>query len=315
MERTTRFDLASLTKVLATTLLCMRHWERGRLDLDAELGQLLPSYYSPDMAPLTPRLLLTHTAGLRPSVRLQEEFEPDPQDPAARRRQAMERILTTAPDRPPGQETRYSDLGLILLGDLIEQLEGDTLDRLCERELYGPLGLDDTFFVHLDAPLAKAIHPAQEFAATEDCPWRDRVVRGQVHDENTFVLRGVAGHAGLFSTIDDLAKLACELAEPRDLLKPDTVRAFTARQNLIEGSTRALGWDTASPAASCGRHLSPLAFGHTGFTGTSCWVDATSGLWIVLLSNRVHPTRQNTAFLRLRPALHELIAQSLGLVS
>lgn len=315
MELATRFDLASLTKVLACTLLCMRRWEQGRLDLDAELGQLLPSYYPADKAHLTPRLLLTHAAGLRPLVRLQEEFEPEPRDPAAGRRQAMERILATAPDRAPRQETRYSDLGLILLGDLFEQLEGLTLDRLCERELYDPLGLDNTFFVHLDAPLAKAVHPAREFAATEHCPWRGRVVRGQVHDENAYILRGVAGHAGLFSTIDDLAVLARELAEPQNLLNPDTVRTFTARQDLVPGSTRALGWDTANPGASCGRHLSPRAFGHTGFTGTSFWVDGNSGLWVVLLSNRVHPTRENAAFLRLRPALHELIAESLGLAS
>lgn len=315
MQRSTRFDLASLTKVLATTLVCMRRWEAGQLDLDAGLGDLLPSYYPPDKSQLTPRHLLTHCAGLPPFVRLQVDFPPDPPDPESARREAMARLLSATLDRPPGLEAGYSDLGLIILGDLLEQLEGETLDRICEREVYGPLGLDQTHFVHLDRPLPKAVHPVAEYAATEDCPWRGRVMRGQVHDECAYIMRGVAGHAGLFSTLDDLVTMACELAEPEALLTADAVRLFAARQDIVKGSTRALGWDTASPSASCGRSMSPRAFGHTGFTGTSVWIDGDTGLWVVLLSNRVHPTRESTAFLKLRPVVHEFIADALGLAA
>jgi CubicO group peptidase (beta-lactamase class C family) len=312
MERSTRFDLASLTKVLATTLLCMLRWQQSRLDLDSELGAFLPSYYPPELAGLTPRLLLTHTAGLPPFVRLCETFEPDPADGEAARRRALEQILSTPLVRQPATESQYSDLGLIILGDLLEQLEGQTLDRLCERDLYAPLGLAQTWFVHLDSPLPNVSRDPAEFASTEDCPWRGRVVRGQVHDENAYILRGVAGHAGLFSTVDDLTVLAAELARPGQLLEPRTVRAFTARQEVVSGSDRALGWGTASPGASCGSRMSARAFGHTGFTGTSLWIDGDTGLWVVLLSNRVHPSRENTAFLTLRPVLHDLIVEHLG---
>ncbi|MFH1571600.1 MAG: serine hydrolase domain-containing protein [Gemmatimonadota bacterium] len=311
----TLFDLASLTKVLATTLLVMKGWQDGHLDLDARLGDLLPSYYPGDKAPLTLRQLLVHAAGLPPFVRLCGTFAPDPIDPAAQRRQALDRILQVPLARPPGTAAEYSDLGLVLLGDLLEQLEGEGLDRLCERYLYGPLGLADTFFVDLDDPLPKARRPTAAFAATEECPWRGGVVRGEVHDENAYILRGVAGHAGLFSSAADLAVLAGLLAAPDGVLHASTVRHFTTRQDVVPSSSRALGWDTPSPGASCGRHLSPRAFGHTGFTGTSLWVDPESGLFIVLLSNRVHPTRLNTDFVDLRPAIHDAVARALGVAS
>jgi CubicO group peptidase (beta-lactamase class C family) len=211
----------------------------------------------------------------------------------------------------PGAETRYSDLGFILLGELLELLAGEGLDRLCERRLFAPLGLRQTFFVHLDDPLPLARLPEQAFAATEQCPWRNRLICGQVHDENAYLLRGVAGHAGLFSTLGEVQALArlllgC-LAGHSPLLRAETLAAFIRRQELVPGSSRALGWDTPSTGTTCGRYFSPRAFGHTGFTGTSIWIDPEDGRFVVLLSNRVHPTRDNPQFQELRPRLHDLV--------
>ena len=226
--------------VLATTLLLMKRSEGQALDLDAPLATHLPGRYPDDKSGLTLRLLLTHTSGLPASVRLCDEFAPDPKD---------------------GNEQRA----------------------------------------------------AEEFAATEDCPWRGRVIQGQVHDETAYLMRGVAAHAGLFSTIFDLLRLAQVLIGATSFITTDTVREFTSRQNLVSDSTRAMGWDTADPDSACGHHFSARAFGHTGFTGTSFWVDPETGLFVVLLANRIHPTRNDSGFLRFRPRIHDLIATFLGL--
>ena len=313
MHEETLFDLASLTKVLATTLLLMKRWENQALDLDAPLGTHLPGRYPKDKSPLSLRLLLTHTSGLPASLRLCDEFSPQPADGDTQRRLIIERVLTTPLTAEPATRALYSDLGLIVSGDLLEHLSGATLDRLCEAEISAPLGLDDTFFVHLDAPLAKAQRAAGEFAATEDCPWRRRVIQGQVHDETAYLLRGVAGHAGLFSRMSDLLRLTRVLTGASGFITEDTVRRFTSRQNVVPDSTRAIGWDTAGQGSSCGHHFSARAFGHTGFTGTSFWVDPETGLFVILLANRIHPAREDTGFLGFRPSLHDLIAGTVGL--
>ncbi|HIC68100.1 MAG TPA: hypothetical protein EYO90_01065 [Candidatus Latescibacteria bacterium] len=173
---------------------------------------------------MTVRQLLSHTAGLPAEVRLREQLAPEPLCPMSgdARDSVIKRLLASAPEYEPGTDVKYSDQGPILVGDLLEKLAGDSLDRLCEREIYSVFGLADTFFVHLDDPLPKARRPPESFAATEDCPWRDRVVVGQVHDENAYLLRGVAGHAGLFSTAADLSVLA------RMLLNPETAHGLSA---------------------------------------------------------------------------------------
>jgi CubicO group peptidase (beta-lactamase class C family) len=313
----TLYDLASLTKVLATTLLIMKECEAGRLDLDAPLGLLLPSHYPADKGALRLRQVLAHAAGLPAHVPFYRDRVPEPPDPQAQRLGVFRAVRETPLACPPGTETRYSDLGFILLGELLELLGGDCLDRLCQARLFAPLGLQATFFIHLDAPLPQARLPQAAFAATEDCPWRARMVCGQVHDENAYLLRGVAGHAGLFSTLAEVQTLArlllrC-LAGRSSFLKAETVAAFTRRQHLVPGSSRALGWDTPSTGTTCGRHFSPRAFGHTGFTGTSMWMDPEGERFVVLLSNRVHPTRDNAPFLQLRPQLHDLAME--GMVS
>ena len=317
MRETTLFDLASLTKVLVTTTLVMKRWEEDSLDIDAPLQDLLPSYFPSDKRSLTIRQLLTHTAGLPAQTRLRREFPPEPvagdsADPADPRRLIIERMLTTPLRSPPGSEVLYSDLGPVIVGDILEQLAGLRLDHLCDREICAPLQLHDTFFIHLDDPLAKARAPDQ-FAATEDCPWRGRVIVGQVHDENAYLLRGVAGHAGLFSNIADLMVVARAFLDPSasGLLLPRTVDYFTAAQADLPGG-RAIGWAKPDPATSSGSHLSTAAFGHTGFTGTSIWIDPAADVLIVFLSNRIHPSRDNAALLEFRGTLHDAIMESLG---
>lgn len=309
MQESTIFDLASLTKVLGTTLLTMKACEAGIVDLDKPLNEQIPAHFPADKAALTARHLLTHTAGFPPHVPFYRDLLPEPDDPDAQRRAVLHHARQTPLVYPPGTETRYSDLGMILLGELLEEIHGTTLDRLFEKRVGS--NLPHTFFVHLDAPLTKARHPDEAFAATEECAWRQRLIRGQVHDENAYLLRGVAGHAGLFSTISDLQLLTEMLlaaaAGESDFLQDTTLKLFTRRQALIPSSSRALGWDTPSPGASCGQFFSPHAFGHTGFTGTSIWIDPEEERYVILLSNRVHPSRENTQFVRFRPPLHDLI--------
>jgi len=312
----TLFDLASLTKVLVTTLLVIQECEAGRLDLDAPLDRLLPSHYSPDKAGLTLRLLLAHAAGLPAHVPFYRNRSPEPPDPGAGRLEVFRAVRETPLSSPPGTRTLYSDLGFILMGELLELLTGVRLDRLSEQRLFSPLGLSQTFFVHQDAPLPLSRRPETDFAATEQCPWRGRVVCGQVHDENAYLLRGVAGHAGLFSTLGEVQSLArlllrC-LAGRSPFLSAGALAEFTRRQYLTPDSSRALGWDTPSTGTTCGRHFSPRAFGHTGFTGTSLWLDPEGERFVVLLSNRVHPSRENSQFQPLRPQLHNLAMAALA---
>ena len=315
MREETLFDLASLTKVLATTTLAMKCYETGILELDRPLGDCLPAHYPPDKASLTPRLLLLHAAGLPAHIPFYRELPAEPEDPEAQRRAVLQRIRQTSLAYPPGTETRYSDLGMILLGELMEQLAATSLDRLFEAQAAAPLGLQDTFFIHLDTPLPKARRAADEFAATEQCAWRGSLIRGTVHDENAYLLRGVAGHAGLFSTIADLQILATTLldglAGRNSFLRAETLTLFTTRQKLVADSDRALGWGTPTPGASCGQRFSPRAFGHTGFTGTSVWLDPLHDRYVILLTNRVHPSRENNRLLDFRPRLHDLVIETM----
>ncbi|MEW6749514.1 MAG: serine hydrolase domain-containing protein [Candidatus Latescibacterota bacterium] len=311
----TLFDLASLTKVLATTTLAMQLVEQGGLDLDRSLEGHLPGRYGPGLASVTPRLLLAHAAGLPAHVPLHQGRPAEPADPEVERRQALERVRRLALAWAPGRQCQYSDLGMIVLGDLLEGLAGDRLDRLFETLVAVPLGLPDTFFVHLDQPLPRARRAASAFAPTEECPWRGRLVRGQVHDENAYLLRGVAGHAGLFSAAADLQRLvtvllACWHGES-PFLSAGTLGLFTRREEGVPGSSRALGWDTPSPGASCGTLFGERAFGHTGFTGTSIWIQPECRRYVILLTNRIHPTRQDRGFLGARPALHDRIVRAM----
>ena len=306
-EPDTIYDLASLTKVIATTTVTMMLYERGQLSLDAPVVNYLPELkQGPDAAAkqgITVQHLLTHSSGLPGYLRLYQEVKT--------RAQLLDRIYALPLEYPPGSRSVYSDLGIILLGEVLERASGRPLDQFVQENLFGPLGMRDTLF-NPPRNLRDRIAPTED-----DREFRHRLVRGEVHDENAWVMGGVAPHAGLFSTARDLA-VFCQMLlnggsyAHRRYLKRSTIELFTARQPLPE-STRALGWDTPSEPSSGGQYLSRRAFGHTGFTGTSLWIDPEKRLFVILLTNRVHPTRTNERIRTFRPQLHDAVVQALGL--
>jgi CubicO group peptidase (beta-lactamase class C family) len=301
----TIFDLASLTKVIATTSLVMRHLHDGRLELDAPIRTLLPSWRGADRAAVTVRQLLDHSSGLPAHVRLWEH---------ARGRDAFERAIAATPlEAPPGARSVYSDLGFILLGFLIADVGGRPLDEQWADWHRGALPRDAILaFGAVGSPAPGRPGFPGSVAPTELDPWRGRVLRGEVHDENAAALGGVAAHAGLFGTahaVGAFARLVLQTFQsPTPLGSPDAMRVF-ARQSRPDDS-RALGWDTMRPTSSCGVLMSATAIGHTGFTGTSLWIDPEQDVYVVLLTNRVHPTRENQALPQLRPRFHDVVMRA-----
>ena len=279
---TTMWDLASLTKVIALTSAMMQLVDRGQVDLDAHVQRYLPEWTGGGKEGVRVRDLLTHSSGL-PSWRpLYKE--------AANRDSIASLVFSTPLDTAPGIRYRYSDLGAITLGKLVERVSGTSLDAYLAKHVFGPLGMTST--TYNPAPTLRA-----RIAPTEFDPWRQRQVHGEVHDENAFALGGVSGHAGLFSTAEDLARFARMYLlggtlDSARVFSPETIAAFTVRQDPSI-SHRALGWESATGGNSAGSRMSPAAFGHTGFTGTSIWIDPMQDLFVILLTNRVNPTREN----------------------
>jgi len=292
------YDLASLTKVIATTTLAMQAAEEGRLDLDRPVQHYLPAFRGPGKERVTVRHLLTHSSGLRADSPLWR------QTPNA---DSALRFVNSLPlDTVPGARMVYSDMGAIVLGEVVERVLGGRLDRLARDRIFAPLGMPSTRF----RPPSSWI---PRIAATEyDTTWRRRIVRGEVHDEKAAWLGGVAGHAGLFgSALDVLAFGEWLLA--RVATSSGRAKEFVQRQQVVPGSTRALGWDTPAPGNSAGTLLDPGSFGHTGFTGTSIWIDPGKGLVVVLLTNRVNPTRNNPRIGPLRIAVADAVVRLLAL--
>lgn len=294
----TLFDLASLTKVVATTTLAMMEEERGRLDLGRPVHDYLPELADSAKAGITVRMLLTHSGGLEAFAPLFREI---------RGRAAYLRAIDERPlAYEPGTATRYSDWDLVLLGMVLERIGGEPLDRLAERRLFRPLGMRDAGFRPDPSLLGRVV-------ATEVAEDRGGLIHGEVHDPNAWALGGVAGHAGLFASARDLAVFAQMMLNggsygPFFAASPATVARWTAPQR--PGSSRALGWDTPAGESSAGRFSSARSFGHTGYTGTSLWVDPERGLFVVLLTNRVHPTSAETRHAELRRAVADLVQQA-----
>ncbi len=300
----TIYDLASLTKVIATTTLMMRRVESGALDLDAIAAAYLPELKGRPVGNATLRDLLAHSSGLPCCSELFRELGEGLGRDEARRRY-VEHIAATEMEVGARERAIYSDLGVLLLGEILERRAGRPLDDLVQEEILDPLGLRDTGYLP-DPALRDRIAP------TEPDDWRGRLPHGEVHDENTHALGGVAPHAGLFGTARDVAAFAQAMLNGgvyagHRLASAETVALFTRRAELVAGSSRALGWDTPSDPSSAGRYFSARSYGHTGFTGTSLWIDPELELIVVLLTNRVHPTRDNIAIRRLRPAIHDAI--------
>jgi CubicO group peptidase (beta-lactamase class C family) len=291
----TIYDLASLTKVIGLTTAAMVLVDSGKLDLDAPVQRYIPAFQGANKERVTIRHLLTHSSGLPAWRPLYAE--------AATREQALALVDTTPLLRQPGDTFVYSDLGAIVLTQAVEAITGQRLDDYLDSYLFGPLMLHSTRFLPPRAWLNR-------IAPTEiDTTFRHRLLRGEVHDENAGRLGGVSGHAGLFSTAVDLSVFALWLLQQRDA--DSVVREFTHRQNIPTGSSRALGWDTPSENSSAGTKMGPNAFGHTGFTGTSIWFDPDRNLFIILLTNRVNPTRANTKILQVRRRVANLVVDAL----
>ena len=300
----TVYDLASLTKVVGLTTACMLLVDAGKLELDAPIERYVPEFRGAMKDRVTVRHLLTHSAGLVPDLPLY--------DSTSTRAAALAAVDTTTLRAPPGTTYVYSDLSAILLMQAVERLAGEPLDRFLAQRVFGPLGMPATRF-RPPAAWRDGIAPTEH-----DTLFRHRWLRGEVHDESAARLGGVSGNAGLFSNALDLSRLAALLLnggawDTLQLIRAETVAEFTVRQNIPPGSTRALGWDTASDSgySSAGTKLSRRAFGHTGYTGTSMWMDPDRDLFIILLTNRVHPTRANTAILEVRPRVADLVADAL----
>jgi beta-glucosidase-like glycosyl hydrolase/CubicO group peptidase (beta-lactamase class C family) len=301
VQASTIYDLASLTKVVATTTTAMILVDEGKLPLDKPVRDFIPAFRGGDKDAVTVRHLLTHSSGvdwwapLYKDLRTREAF--------------LSRIVSMDLKFAPGSKSVYSDLGVLLLGEILERVAGEPLQVFVKRRVFDPLGMQDTQYRPPEALLPR-------IAPTEQDAWRGRVVRGEVHDENAYALGGTAPHAGLFGTAPDLARFAQMLLnggvyDHHRIVSRETIDLFTRRAGIPD-SSRALGWDTPSEGSSGGTLLSSHAFGHTGFTGTSMWLDPERGLFIILLTNRVHPTRENNLIRQVRPAVADAVVRALG---
>jgi CubicO group peptidase (beta-lactamase class C family) len=318
----TIYDIASLTKVVATTTLAMMLYDRGLLDVDARLTRYLPEWPTEgEKSRITIRHLLLHTSGLPAFAPLYRDLRG--------RGAYLARIAGMTLEAPPGERTLYSDFGPILLGMIVERISGRSLDVLFQEWVAAPLGLRESGFNPLEweaTPPTPELHPywnegsrwgavLTRIAPTEiDTAFRRVQLHGRVHDENAWAIGGVSGHAGLFSSARDLAIFAQMMLDGgiyagHRLVRASTVAEFTRRQS--PASSRALGWETPAGASSAGDYFSERAFGHTGFTGTSLWIDPERQLFVVLLSNRVNPTRDNQRHIPLRRAISDAVQRAI----
>lgn len=308
----TIFDLASLTKIIATTTLAMRALDDGVLRLEDEVAAWIPSWRGDDRAIVTVQDLLEHASGLAGYVPYYREF--------TGRTEFEPAIASSVLEYAPRTQSIYSDLGFMLLGFILEDARARTAG-IPRGMVDGNVLLDAQFrrvATYLTAePLT--FRPSRDWrdrtAPTERDPWRGRTLIGEVHDENTWALGGVAAQAGLFGTagaVGAFARAALHTLHGTTVLaRPETMRRFLQR-TTVPGSSRALGWDTMLPTSSCGTRLSASAVGHVGFTGTSLWIDPERDLYVVLLTNRVHPRRDNQKIRAVRPAFHDAVVEELG---
>ena len=324
LQLNTIFDLASLTKPLATTVAIMLLIGGKKIRLDDQVTRFIPTFGVFGKHPSTVRQLLNHSSGLpawKPyyegMVKMEKSGRINFIASRAAKGYVLEEIHREKPLTPPGTQALYSDLGFMVLGEIVEALTGFNLDRFCQDRIFKPLGLRSTAFVDLTKLRTRRLQPVkQTVAPTENCPWRKRILCGEVHDDNAYAMGGVAGHAGLFSSARDIHTLMVRLnhcLHGKDNFLPQSlVQEFLTKDQAIKDSTHALGWDTPSLGKSAsGSYFSPRSVGHLGFTGTSIWWDLEKSCHIILLTNRVHPSRQNEKIRDFRPYIHDLIMKAL----
>jgi CubicO group peptidase (beta-lactamase class C family) len=300
VQANTVFDLASVSKVIATTTMAMLLYERGLLDLNTPVVGVVPEFArnEPRCRQVTFRMLLAHSSGLPAYEKL---FL---QGPSRSELLAMAFGVRLTAD--PGTRAEYSDIGFIILGIALERLADESLDSYCQREIFGPLGMSHTTFNPATAQRS-SIPPT-----VDDWAFRNRIVQGEVHDENASALGGVAGHAGVFSNAEDLAIFAqAMLNGGAPILRPETIQLFTQRESTPPGTSRALGWDTPSSPSQSGKYFSPRSYGHLGYTGTSLWIDPERQLSVTLLTNRTWPDRASQAIKEVRPRFHDAVVEAL----
>ena len=298
----TLYDLASLTKVIATTTAAMILEEEGRLDISRPVHEYVPELDAPDKAGITVRMLLTHSGGFEAGADLYAR---------ARGRAEYLALINSRPLKyTPGTQTLYSDWDFVLMQAVVERISGLPLDQFTAAHVFGPLGMRDTRFNPdtSDKALRKRIAPTAIDSTRGGLLW------GTVHDANAWALGGVSGHAGLFSSARDLAVFAAMMLNGGEyhgvrILRPETISRWTARQAGM--SSRALGWDTPAPDASSGHYFSPRSFGHTGFTGTSVWIDPERGVFVVLLMNRVNSHGENERHTQLRRDVSDAVQSAI----
>jgi CubicO group peptidase (beta-lactamase class C family) len=330
----TLFDLASLSKPIATTAMAMLLYERGLLELDAPIIGVIPEFLHgatghSDLRRqnVTLRMLLAHSSGLPAYKKLFLK--------AQSRDELLAKAFTMPLSADPATRAEYSDIGFIILGIALERLAGESMDSFCQREIFGPLAMTSTTFnpapeLRPKTPptaderqdLRGARTPARDLREAASSPresqpkprstFRNRIIQGEVQDENAYVLGGIAGHAGLFSAAEDVARFAHALLNGGNpVLRPETISLFTRRDTTI-GTSRTLGWDTPSNPSQSGKYFGLNAYGHLGYTGTSLWIDPDRQLSITLLTNRTWPDCANQAIKQVRPRFHDAVIESLS---
>ncbi|MGC2186577.1 MAG: serine hydrolase domain-containing protein [Terriglobales bacterium] len=296
----TVFDLASVSKVVATTTMAMILYQRGLIDLEAPVASIVPEFAGTDTrrGEVTVRMLLAHSSGLPAYEKLFLK--------AKTRDELLAAAFATPLTADPSTRAEYSDIGFIILAVALERLADERLDRFCQREVFGPLGMAHTAY-NPPAASRAAIPPT-----ADDRSFRKRIIQGEVQDENASVLGGVAGHAGLFATAEDLATFAHVLLQGgAPLVRPETLALFTRRETSPADTSRALGWDTPSSPSQSGKYFSAHSFGHLGYTGASLWIDPERQLSVTLLTNRTWPDCDNKAIKDVRPAFHDAVVEAL----
>ena len=310
----TLYDLASLTKPLATTTACLCLVQDGLVDLDQTAASILRPLTTNPIGEATIRDLLCHRTGLPAWCPFYQQFTlrngkfPESISSRDRRDGMLDQIRQEPLEYQPRTKAIYSDLGFMLLGFVIEKQAKQSLAKYCQERMYSQLGAQPLFFVNEKGLTSSEDPVSLNIAPTEHDPWRGRLLQGEVHDENAYVLGGVAGHAGLFGTAEAVAVMTGAWLEGywgrHSFFHQQLVKEFVTKQG---DSSWALGWDTPTQPSSSGRHFSPESFGHLGFTGTSIWIDPTRALEVILLTNRVHPTRDNNTIREFRPLIHDLV--------
>lgn len=297
----TIYDLASVTKVVATTAACMLLHQRGEFDLQQPVVEIIPEFSGDDLRrrQVTMRMLLAHSSGLPAYIKLFQT--------ARTKADLIAEALRIPLAAEPGSRAEYSDIGFIVLGLALERISALSLDSLCKAEIFTPLKLFSLSFN--PAPEIKPLIPP----TINDTAFREKVIQGEVNDENAWVMGGVAGHAGCFGSAADVARFAEALLDAgKGPFAADTIASFTRRESLPAGTSRALGWDTPSAPSQSGKYFSPSSFGHLGYTGTSLWIDPERRVSVTLLTNRTWPDGSSQLIRQVRPAFHDAIIEALA---